>query len=148
MMGVSLRLSHEWWCTRSQQLSYKCYQALTSPQLWGESLYGIKAKSNAPSLAGYKPVIVTADDKRLNSLHVMLNCEANHFLERQWIVSLYFQVRVWSTYLKEAALDNYWKVSVSRSSELELVRLSHIFCGTADQYIQLTSPLLRWFCSF
>ena len=54
----------------------------------------------------------------LNLLHAMrlyigacvteVNCEADHFLERHWnFVSCYFQVRVRSTYLKEAALDNY-----------------------------------------
>ena len=36
-----------------------------------------------------------------------VNCEADRFLERHWILFPAIQVRVWSTYLKEAALDNY-----------------------------------------
>ena len=44
-------------------------------------------------------------------------------------VSCYFQVRVWSTYLKEVALDNYWKASISKLFEFELMWLSHIYAG-------------------
>ena len=61
-------------------------------------------------------------------------------------VSCYFQVRVWSTNSKEGTLRNYWKASASKSSQFELVRLLHVYAGTADRHIQLTSILLRWFC--
>ena len=53
----------------------------------------------------------------LNLLHAMrlnigacineVNCEADRFLERHWILFPAIQVRVWSAYLKEAALNNY-----------------------------------------
>ena len=75
---------------------------------------GLRLSRTLPPLLD-KQVILIADDETLNSLHVMrlhigahiteVNCEANRFLERHWIVSCYFQVRAWSTYLKEAALD-------------------------------------------
>jgi len=44
-------------------------------------------------------------------------------------VSCYIQVRVWSTNMKRVTLDNCWKISIGKSSKLELVQSLHVYAG-------------------